>query len=249
MLNKKLLFSISLEILFTIALVFLLVFIREKAIRYLYDVQDLSGDINDIQTKLGEQNLTSYNQQEIQSTLDKVNSSLDKGIFLIKYILPISLILLSLVFYFFIWFVINKLNPLRFLYASIIPLILLILSVYLLFSYISYIFYYTDQSSLLLLIVSFLLLIVSYYYSLIILSNKEGFRKNLKLGFRNLKKLILPYLLNLLINLAYFILVFIVFFLTYVKEGYILPSIFLLIIIVLIGLERTYLIKRISIFK
>ena len=95
MINKKILLTTVLEVLFTVILVLLLVFVRYKSINYLSEVNSLSENVKFLQNDLSSKNLTTYEQAGIQSTLDKMDSLLNKGLILIKFVLPISLLILS----------------------------------------------------------------------------------------------------------------------------------------------------------
>src|SRR3989338_2540069 len=119
--KKNLLTTTALEIVFTILFILLLVLVRYKSLDYLHSIQDLSGDIEGLKQQLETQNLGSYDKEQVQSTLTKMNSLLNKGLILIKVVLPLSLIILSLIFYFLIWRIVSGVSIIRFLYAAIIP--------------------------------------------------------------------------------------------------------------------------------
>lgn len=245
--HKKIIITTVLEILFTVALVLVLVLLRQQAINYLTEVQDLSLDISGLENDLSTQNLTSYDKEYIQITIDKMNSLLDRGLLLIKFIMPLSIILLSLVFYFLIWRFISKVNPIRFIYSVIIPLILtLVVYFYLVLNYIGYLFGELEKPSLLLLILSVIVLIILYYLTLFLLSSKKSLKQVFRLSFSNLKKISILFGLNLILNFVYFTLVFIIFFLTYAGSSIILVSILLLLVIIIINIIRFNLFKRIS---
>ena len=244
--KKKFITTTLIEILFTIILIFLLVSIRQRALGYLHNVQSLSEDISGLEQDLLKENLTSYDKQNVQTTLGKMESDLDKGLFLIRYILPISLMALSLIFYAIIWFIVSKTKIFRFLLSAAIAVILLLTASYFTLSYIAYSFDYIADSPLILLIISLVLLNVSYYLFLFLASNNKSVSYNLKLGVKSLKKIILPFVLNLFTNIIYFVLVFILFFLTYVKESIIIPAIILFFVIVIINLQRINLVNKIS---
>ncbi len=243
--KHKVITTIILEVLFTIILILLLVSIRDKALGYLHDVQGFAGEISGLEQDLQTQNLTTYDQQQIRLTLDKIDSTLNKGLILIWFILPLSLILLSLIFYYFIWKILSNISIKRFL-PSIIPLILLLVTIYFTLNYIAYKFYFVEESPLPQLIIFALLTIIVYYFVLFLLSNNKSFSENLRFAKKNLNKLILPFILNIITNIIYLVTIFIVFFLTYAKASILIPSIFLLVIIMIINIQRIYLVNKIS---
>ena len=243
--NKSLLYTTALEIVFTIIVILLLVSIRQKAISYLYDVQSLSSEINTIQEQLGKQNLSTYDQNNIKTTLSTVDQTLNKGLILLKVVLPISLLLLSLIFYYFLWRIAVKTKLKKFLIAAIIPLIICGIILYLLLNYLSYYFGYLEEANVIYVIGAIILGIIVYYFSLFFLVNENNVRENKTLAIKSIKKMSLPVLITILTRGLYFILVFIIFFLSYVKAPIIFYAIGLSGIILLLNLERNWMIKKI----
>ena len=243
--NKFIITSI-LEVLFTIILILLLISIRQKTISYLYDIQSSSEDISQLEQTLGTQNLTTYDVDNAGQTLDRVESILNKALLLIKVVLPLSLFIISLVFYYLIWKTTSNTSIKRFLLASIIPLITLLFFLYFTLNYIAFRFYYIDNNPLIYLIISAVLLICTYFISLFLLSNNKSFKQNIFLAKKNISKVMFHFILILLINAIYLVLAFTVFFLTYVKTSVILPSIALFVIILIINLQRRHFVNKIS---
>ena len=244
--TKKLVLNIIIEVIFTFILVLLLVFVREKSIGYLYDVQTISYQVSSLEKDLATENLTSYDKQEVQNTINNMDSLLTKGMILIKVVLPISLFLLSFLFYFIIWKTTSGVKFLRFFYSTIIPLISFLFFCYFVLNYIAYRFYFSSESSLIWFVVSLIFLIISYYISLFFLSNKKSFMDSLIIAKNRIKDVLIYFLLNLVTSLIYFVLVFWIFFLTYVDAPIIWPSVLLLMIIFLINLQRMHLFNKIS---
>ncbi len=160
MFSKKLLKTTILEIIFTIILILLLIFIRQKALDYSYNIQSFTENINSIQQELQTQNLTSYDKEQLQSTLSDFDSLINKALILIQVILPASILILSLVFYFLIWKITTNISIKNFLKYSIVPLILLLFVLYFSLNYIAYKYYFIEESSLLYLIISSIILII-----------------------------------------------------------------------------------------
>lgn len=244
--NKKLIFTTIIEVLFTIVLIILLIYVRHKAVNYVDQVQAISQDIGTLQQDLQTQNLTSYDKSQVQSTITNMNSLLDKGLFLVKVVLPISLLLLSLIFYFLIWRISSKVSILRFIYSAIIPLVSFLVLVYFILNYIAYYFGFVDNPGLLWLIVSFVVLILTYYVSLFLLIINKPFMKTLVIAKKSIKKVILHFVINLLTNAFYFILLFWLFFLTYAGGSIILASILLFGLLIIINIQRVNLVNRLS---
>ena len=247
--KNKLILTVTLEVIFTILLILLLVYVRQKSIAYLYDIQNKYSDITTLGEELSTKNLSTYDQAKVDSTLTNIDSKLEKGINLVRVILPLSLILLSLVFYFLIWRVISKVKIKRFLSYSILPIIFLLSSIYFTLDYIAFNYGFTESSSLIYLITSIILLTVTYYMSLFQLSNNKTIKENIRSAKEKINKVILPFIITLLTNILYIIGIFIIFFLSYVKADIIIPSILLLVIIILMNLERLYLVNKINSFK
>lgn len=238
--------TIFLEILFTVLLVLLLVFVREKAIGYLYEVQGLGGNIGVLEKDLATQNLTSYDRAQLQSSLDNMNSILDKGLFLINFVLPISLVFISLLFYFFIWKLTSRVSLKRFIFSSILPIVFILTTSYFILSYIAYRYYFISESPLLMLVISIILLVISYYFGLFLLSCNKPAKTCFRIAMSKFNNFILPFIFVLIVNIIYFVLVFFLFFLTYVGASIIWPSILIFIIIIVINIQRIYLFNKIS---
>src|SRR3989344_4803213 len=210
--RNKFIITTILEVLFTIILILLLISIRQKTISYLYDIQSSSEDISQLEQTLGTQNLTTYEVDNAEQTLDRVESILNKALLLIKVILPLSLLALSLIFYYLIWKITSNTSIKRFLLASVIPLIILLLFLYFTLNYIAFRFYYIADNSLIYLIISAVLLTCTYYISIFLLANNKPLKQNILLAKKNTLKLILPFILILLTNAIYLVLAFTVFF-------------------------------------
>ncbi len=245
MLSKKLITTTVLEILFAIILIILLVSIRTKSLNYFYEVQSYTEEVSNIEDSLAAQNLTTYDQERVSSTIKDFNSVLNKMLILLLVILPLSVFLLSLIFYFIIWRIISNISIKRFLGYIIIPLILFLLTIYFALNYLAYYYGYIGSSSLIQLVFSLIFLILTYYISLFGLSNKKSLKKNLILPFKT-KKTIPYYILMLILNIIFVILVFYVFFLTFVQAPIIIPSIILLISIIISNIIRIKFSEKLS---
>lgn len=242
--NKKLISTTILEVIFTIALIFLLVLIRQQVLNNIQEIQSYSAEISYISEDIQNPNLTAEQTLQIDTTLDEFDRILNKSLILLQVVLPVSIFILSFVFYYLIWYTLTRISLKRFLMYSSIPLILLLITVFFALNYIAYYYFFIDENPLPQLIISALLLITTYYLALFNLSNKKPFKHNLKLALKNVHKFILPYLLILITNIAYIVLVFYLFFLTFVKAPIIIPSILLLLTIIIINLQRMHFIKK-----
>ncbi len=244
--SNKFLITLGIEILFTMFLVLLLISVRQKSINYLYDIQDYSEELNTIQQDLETQNLTSYNQENITVTLDTVNKILDKALFLLKILLPISLILLSLIFYYLIWRFTSNISIKNYLIYSTVPLLLFFTFCYYLLNYIAYRYYFIEESPLIKLIIAAILLIITYYFALFGLVRQKSLKDTFNSAINNIKPILTPFIFNLITNAIYLVLVFILFFLLFVDGPIIVPSIALLMLLIFISLQRRNLVKNIS---
>ncbi|MBS3168537.1 hypothetical protein J4216_05395 [Candidatus Woesearchaeota archaeon] len=242
--NKFIIITIV-EIIFTILLILLLVFSRQKSIEYLQEIQFLSQDIALIEQDLQTQNVSTYDQEKVANTINNLDSKIQKGLIFLKVILPISIILLSLIFYFIIWKINTNISIKRFLQASIIPIFLTLAAAFFTLNYISYSFYFVEENPIVYLIISIILLIITYYISLFLLIKKTTFKKTLKLAVKNIPKITVSYIIMLIANLIYFMLIFILFFMTYAEADILIPSIAIFILIIILNFQRIHLTNKI----
>ena len=243
--KKKTLLTTILELTFTILIILSLVYIRHQSINYLEEIQSNSAAITEIEQTLMNQNLTDSDKQEIDSQLTTLEKTLDKAIILLQIILPIALFILSLFFFYPIWYLISKISVKRFLAYALIPLILLLTTIFFSLNYIAYRYFFIDENPIGYLVISAVLLFITYYTAIFGLSIKAPFKKVIKKTIKCSPKIILQYLGIIITNIAYIVFIFYIFFLTYVEAPIIIPSIMLFFIILLINIQRVYLVKKI----
>ena len=212
----------------------------------MYDIQSYSEDINSLGETLATQNLTSYNQEEAGSIVKDFDSILNKALFLLQFVLPMSIILLSLIFYFVIWKLINNISLMKFFLYSISLLIMLLLTIYFTLSQIAYNYAFIEESPIAWLLISLFFLIIFYYFYLICLSTGKPLKECCKIGIKKLRYLSLFYILNIITNALYVLLIFVLFFLSFVGASIIIPSVSLLVVIIVINIQRQHLVKKIS---
>src|SRR3989344_5625264 len=116
----------------------LLVLTREIMKYYLDKIQTYIPQINELSTTLSTQNLTSYNPEQVESTLNLVNTYIQRIEILQYLILPLTIILLWILLQGLVWKLINKTSFKRFAIVSI-PFLASLL--FLVISYETFIFY------------------------------------------------------------------------------------------------------------
>ena len=244
--KNKLIKSTIIEIVFTALLILLLIFFRHQSLNYLDEIQTEAYGITLFQNQLQTNNISLEEQNYLRENLNTLSSKLDRALILVKYILPLSLLILCLVFYFLIWKINSNIKIKKFVIATTIPIILLLLTSYFTLNIIAYSFNYIENNPSLLLLISLTLLVITYYISLFILSTKKPIKESLKLSIKSLPRIILPYLFILFTDFIYLVLIFLMFILTFAKANILYPSIALVILIVIINLQRVHLVNKIS---
>ncbi|MEK6948181.1 MAG: hypothetical protein AABX19_02965 [Nanoarchaeota archaeon] len=245
--TKNFFITLSLEILFTILIISLLFYSRDKTRGYISSIQEFSPEISKLQEELGKSNLTSYDQSEVKDKLDDIEKTLDDAVLLNKYIVPISIILLSLVFYFFIWKFTNGISVKNFFLSAIVPLFLLFVTIISFLNYLAFIYLGLDSDNFYFLVSFIILLIISYYISLVSLSYKNnGFVDSVKFSFYNFKHFILQFILILISNIVLLSLILVIFVLSYAGYSIIIPSVILLVLLIIINIQRFYFVKKVN---
>ncbi len=245
--HKKLVLTLFLEIVFTIIVIYLLFYSRDKTRSYLLEVQEFSKDIPKIQEELGKQSLTTYDSNNIQSKLDDVEKVLDKAIILNQVIIPLVLLLLSVIFYSLIWKLSSSIEIKYFIIYSLLPLLLLFFAIIQFLNYLSFLYLEIGNNNIVLLSFSVFILIVVYYFNLVLLSKQNlGFVKALNLAINNFRKIIFPYISMLLSSLILLFLILIIFVMSFAGNSIIIPSIILFFLLIFTTFQRLWFIKKIS---
>ncbi len=241
--KKTYFYAAALEIFFTILLILFLVFVRQQTLDYVAEIQSYTGDLDLISQQIAQDDLSPEQRYNIDQAVSSFDKILNKTLVILQLILPLTLFILSIIFFYFIWRFTNKISFRRFLAYATIPIILLLASVFFALNYIAYIYSFVDENPMIYLIISLVFLIVTYYAALFGLSNKNSLKLNLKILFRKFLKVFPFYILILITNLVYLVLVFYVFFLTFAKASIVLESLILLVIIIIINLQRQHIVK------
>ncbi len=244
--SKKLPVMIVLEIIFAILLIAFLILVRQQALGYVSEIQSYAGDIDLISQQATQNDLSPEQRYSIDQTVSSFDKILNKSLILLQLILPLTIFIMSIIFFYFIWHFINKITFKRFLTYSIIPIILLLASVFFTINYIAYVYFFVDENPMPYLIVSSLLLIITYYISLFGLSNKNNLKSNLKISLKKFTKVFPFYIIIFITNALYLVFVFYVFFLTFAKASILIQSLILLAVIIIINIQRVHLVKIIS---
>src|SRR3989344_1575678 len=97
----------------------LLVLVREIMKYYMEKIQIYIPQINELSATLSTQNLTSYNPEQVESTLNLVNAYIQRIEILQYIILPLTIIILWILLQGLVWKLINKTSFKRFAIVSI----------------------------------------------------------------------------------------------------------------------------------
>jgi len=244
--TKTFLFTFTLEIIFTIIVIYLLFYSRDKTRNYLLDIQEASPELNKLQEDLGKQSLTTYDQENVQKKLDEVENTLDKAIILNQVIVPVIILILSLIFYSLLWKISSGIYLKKFLIYSIFPLLLFFFSAVQFLNYLAYVYLQLGSNNIILLIVSVILLIILYYFSLVLFSKNVKFKQSIGFAVKNFKRLILTYILVLFANALLLFLILIIFVLSFAQYSIIIPSILLVILLIIMNFQRLHFIEKVS---
>jgi hypothetical protein len=236
---NKLIFTISLEIIFTVILILSLVFIRQEVLASIQDIQLTSAVLANVNENLNE----SQKADLIDVTKD-VNSSIDRLSLLIYILLPLFLLILPTIFYYVIWNSLNKTKIKNYLWI-LVPLIFLLASIIFLLNELSFIFSVSTNSSLVFFIISVILTLVTYYLFLVLVSSQLKLKQLFIFSLKKLHKLIIQFILIIITTTLYIFLVFWLFFLNYVQASIIIQAILMLILIAIINLQRLYFYKKV----
>jgi len=226
----------------------LLVLTREIMKYYLDKIQTYIPQINELSTTLSTQNLTSYNPEQVESTLNLVNTYIQRIEILQYLILPLTIILLWILLQGLVWKLINKTSFKRFAIVSIPFLASLFFLVINLINMQAMILY-GDQTSISLFIISLILFLIISYETFIFYTINKPFKKTIEFSLKNLKKLILRFSLILLTSFLLLITIALIYIFTYVKINIITTSIIAVILILILNIQRLNLIQKIHILS
>ncbi len=237
-----------LDILLVSLITTLLVLVREIMKYYMDKIQTYIPQINELSTTLSTQNLTSYNPEQVESTLNLVNTYIQRIEILQYIILPLTIILLWILLQGLVWKLINKTSFKRFAVVSIPFLASLFFLIINLINMQAMILY-GDQASIPLFIISMILFLIISYETFIFYAINKPFKTTLQFSIKNLKKLILRFLLLLLISFLLLITISLIYIFTYVKINIIIPSIIAVMLILILNIQRLNLMQKIHSLK
>ena len=245
--NKKLFYIIILYLVFTILLIFILFGTRILTKNYLSEAQQYSEEINKIKESLNNNNLDDYENAE--KTIDKVNSIANKGLIISYALFPLSILLLFVLFQISYWKLKTNSKLIDIILIIIIEISLIFILLYNLLSYVDYKFFNGVEKSFLFSLIFLILLLGFNYFSIVHLARKNKLINRIEFGFNNLNKFLFLYFILFILNIIYSILIFLIFAFSFVGYSIIIPSIFIVFIILLIVYTKNILIDRIHNFK
>ncbi len=243
--KKNYFYAAALEVVFTILLILFLVLVRQQTLGYVAEIQSYLGELDLISQQITQDDLSPEQRYDIDQRVTSFDKILNKTLLLLQLILPLTIFVLSAIFFYFIWHFTNKISLKRFLAYATIPIILLLVSVFFALNYIAYIYFFVDKNPMVYLIISFVLLVIIYYISLFGLANRQSLKQNLKLLLKKIPRLLPFYILLLATNVVYIFFVFYVFFLTFAKASIVLQSLVLLGVIIIMNIQRVHITRLI----
>src|SRR3989344_3288885 len=202
----------------------LLVLVREIMKYYMEKIQIYIPQINELSATLSTQNLTSYNPEQVESTLNLVNAYIQRIEILQYIILPLTIIILWILLQGLVWKLINKTSFKRFAIVSIPFLASLFLLVINLINIQARILY-GDEGSILLFTISLILFLIISYETFIFYAINKPFKAILQFSIKNLKKLALRFSLLLFTSFLLLITIALIYVFSFVKINIIIPSI------------------------
>ncbi len=239
--KKSYFYAAALEIIFTILLILFLVFVRQQTLEYVAEIQSYAGELDTISQQAAQGDLSPDQRYDIDQRVTSFDKILNRSLILLEFILPLTIFILSVIFFYFIWYFVNKISFKRFLAYSVIPIFLVLASVFFAINYIAYVYSFVDESPVIYFVIALIFLIIAYYIALFGLSNSKPLKFNLKLLIKKFPKVFPFYFLMLITNAAYLVLVFYIFFLTFAKASIVLQSLVTLVAILVINVQRIHI--------
>ncbi len=249
--NKKFFYSLILDIIFTILIISSLVISRNITRDYLMQIGDYSGDIEKIKESLGNTNLEDSQIEESTKKIEYVNSIANKALILNQVILPLVILALFFLFQISYW-KINSNISLKFIATySILMIGLLAIFLLSLLNYLEYFFFFTgNKYSLVLAIISLVLVyLVGYIFFILFTRREHKLRSSLIFSLKNVRKLVLQYSFFSLASFVYFVLIALIFVIIFVNYSLIIPGIALFMIILVINIQKYFIVKKIHSLK
>ena len=237
-----------LDILLVSLITSLLVIVREIMKDYMEKIQTYIPQINELSNTLSTQNLTSYSPENVESTLNLVNTYIQRIEILQYIILPLTIILLWIFLQGLVWKLINKTSLKRFAIASI-PFLTSLFFLVINIINIQAMILYGDEASILSFIISLILFLIITYETFIYCTINKPFKATLQFSIKNLKELALKYSLLLLTSFLLLVTITLIYIFTYVKTNIIIPSIIAITLILILNMQRLNLMQKIHSLK
>ncbi|MFA4886766.1 MAG: hypothetical protein WC595_00995 [Candidatus Nanoarchaeia archaeon] len=242
---KKKILIFSLEVIFTVLLISLLVFSRDLSRSYFDQVQDYSSKVSEIESTLSKEKVSNEEVQTAAASVDELDSLLTRFLWLNLIGVPLGVFLLWIVFHSIIWKLLTKISFKRFFLMSLIPSFLFFATVAYFLKYLSAWFYKDTSASLFILILLIVLLIViSYIFLLSVLYPEKKLKEIFTSAVSNVSNFIMPFIAFMAIGFFFLVLIILIFIFTYVGISILVLAILLIIIIGLLNMIRYWLMKK-----
>ena len=238
--NKNIIYTFLLDISTIVLTILSTTLIIKKFQSYFMILHQSQEKVSEISQILMQQTLNSYNVTQVDTILNQINYLTYKIYFFQYLLLPLALILPYIILQGINFKIINKTKLKNFIIISIPSLIIFIL--FLIFSIKILSSIYIPS----LLAISIALLIIGYFTIIAYSLNTINLKQVINYSMKNIKRLLLPYLLFSLTFFIILVLSILSFLLIIISSFtiYIIP--FFLIFLILFNYQRVYLINKIK---
>src|SRR3989338_8653908 len=234
--NKNFLKVFFFDLLLTILLLSLLLFVRTQSKTYFEDIQAFSGEIAEIEQILSKEDASAEEVARAQETISTLDSITTKSLLLNSVLFPLAVIILWMTIGWLSWRGFTNVSWKRFALSSLLPLTLFFFLILYSLDILSLILFKDTQSSW--IIFSFFLIIIGKPT----LTLKELFF----FGIHTFKKIWLRLFLLTLLGIIYLTLISLVFVFTYVNMSILLPALFLLAVLLLLAFQKQAFVKALE---
>ena len=238
-----------LDIIFTVLLVSLLLFVRSQSRSYFEQVQSFSQDITAIEQQLSDQ-ASAEEVAHADAKLSSVDKILTKSILLNTILFPLALLLLWFIVKGLVWKLSTGVSFKRFMLVSVVPLMVFAWFIFYCLDYISFTFFNDTNASLIVLVLILgVLLVLSYGALMGMLKPHLSFRQTLSFTKRNVRYLFFPFLILVILTALYLFFIVLIFVFTYVSMSFMLPAILLLGILLLLNYQRLRIVRKAALLE
>jgi len=235
------------DLLLTILLLSLLLFVRTQSKTYFEDIQAFSGEIAEIEQILSKEDASAEEVARAQETISTLDSITTKSLLLNSVLFPLAVIILWMTIGWLSWRGFTNVSWKRFALSSLLPLTLFFFLILYSLDILSLILFKDTQSSWIIFSFLLVLFLTAVYFFLIIIGKPTLTLKELFFfGIHTFKKIWLRLFLLTLLGIIYLTLISLVFVFTYVNMSILLPALFLLAVLLLLAFQKQAFVKALE---